>query len=138
MISCKHTNRVVTGRPDHSPSFFIQSKGLHAGRPLRNYIPNCFSVYTQIPFAFELIDCIYSAGYFKYFQIGSVVPYIRIRVVRGVIDSLSLSSSKFESDLKKIQKLTNLINQFENLQSETSKLQQAYMSQVVKELHLPR
>jgi hypothetical protein len=69
-----------------TPSFYIQIKGNHSGRPLRKPIINCVAVYTDIPYLFELVYLLFKGRMFEPFIIGSVVPFIRIDEIKQVID----------------------------------------------------
>lgn len=69
-----------------TPSFYIQVKGNHSGRPLRKSIRNCVAVYSDFPFLFEIVFLLFSGRMFEQFIIGSVVPFIRIDDLKRVID----------------------------------------------------
>jgi hypothetical protein len=67
------------------PNFYIQSKGEHSGRPLKNPIPNCFSVYTESEHLYSLVYALYIGGKFKPLIGGSVVPFIRLDDAKQII-----------------------------------------------------
>jgi hypothetical protein len=71
--------RLVTAKPDHNPTLFIQCKGYHSGRPLKHYIPNSFSLYTDEEFAFEKALCIFYSRRYEQYLVGSVIPFLRLR-----------------------------------------------------------
>ena len=88
---------------EQKPNFYIQSKGEHSGRPLKNPIPNCFSVYTESEHLYSLVYALYIGGKFKPHIGGSVVPFIRLDDAKQIIkQNLSFYSnthlfSKIES-----------------------------------------
>lgn len=91
-------------------NFYIQSKGLHAGRPLRAPIPNCFVCNTSIPFLFERIYSMYVGRYFEPIICGSVVPFIRIDETREVINTaLDQQPTTCEKELETINKIDCLL-----------------------------
>lgn len=64
------------------PDFWVQLKGIAAGKPLRQPIPNSIGIKTNpdllIPgFLFYTILHLYNTGAFKPHIKGSVIPYIR-------------------------------------------------------------
>lgn len=77
-------------------SFYIQSKGLHSGRPLRKPIANCFVVYSSDEFLFSRVYCLWVLRKFEYYLRGSVIPFIRICDVIEALQTLN-----FEADLQK-------------------------------------
>ena len=65
-------------------SFFIQSKGLDAGKVLNEPIANCFEVeidknVLDENYAFYLVSAVYYKGCFKKYVKGTAVPYITIK-----------------------------------------------------------
>lgn len=85
---------------EHKADFYIQSHGNHAGRPLREPIPNCFSVWCDQEHAFEIVYCLYSAKVFEFYIIGSVIPFIRLYEIRTLLNqhfSKSFCSKKLHA-----------------------------------------
>lgn len=79
---------------DKKANFYIQCKGEHSGRPLKNPIPNCFSVYTDCENLESLVYVLFVGGLFKNFIIGSVVPFIRIDDTKKLIrDNLNANNN---------------------------------------------
>ena len=66
-------------------TFYIQCKGEHSGRPLRNAIPNCFAVFTDLPNAFEIAYAAYVSKHYHRHLKGSVIPYVRVSDVEEVL-----------------------------------------------------
>ena len=64
-----------------SSDFFIQLKGEHAGKPLKNKIPNSIGIrvdrrFLDAQYLFYLVTYLYMAGKFKQYIKGSVIPFI--------------------------------------------------------------
>ena len=64
------------------PEFWVQLKGEHSGKPLRNQIPKSVGIKTNpellvSDFLFITLDYLFSVGAFKPSLKGSVIPYIR-------------------------------------------------------------
>jgi len=88
-----------------APSFFIQSKGENAGRPLKTAIANCFAVYSADEFLFEKVFVLFRQGKFKYYLIGSVIPFIRKKEVETVIKE----AAKVRPEIARLIRLTDEI-----------------------------
>jgi hypothetical protein len=67
--------RVANGQP---APIYIQSKGLHAGRPLRQPIANCFAVWSEHPHLFAVAFAAWSAKAYAPRIGGSVIPFLTI------------------------------------------------------------
>ena len=91
-------------------TFYIQCKGEHSGRPLRNAIPNCFAVFTDLPNAFEIAYAAFVSKHYHRHLKGSVIPYLRIADVEEVlgmfIDRIDQSN---EHRLKQIEDIDRAI-----------------------------
>jgi restriction endonuclease S subunit len=98
------------------PSFWIQCKGEHSGRPLKKPIPNCFAVYTEEPFLFEYCYMLWKTGKFKASIIGSVIPFIRKKEMEEVLKSIPANPKGAE--VCKAVKATN--DYLEHLQKQQS------------------
>jgi len=66
-------------------AFFLQVKGLHAGRPLREAIPNSVGVITHAPFAFELCFAAYTARAYRARIKGTCIPFVTMVDVQEVL-----------------------------------------------------
>lgn len=84
-IKCFHPSITIPKN-----SYFIQSRGLHSGRPLRKPIPNCFIVtltsQEEVNQHFSLTEALFTLRRFEPFIFGTAVPLIRIRDVKAVLD----------------------------------------------------
>ena len=77
---------------DAGPDFWIQMKGLNAGRPLREKIPNSIGVKTDpellVPdFLFYTLEYLFQSGAFLPLLRGSVVPFLTRRAILEVLSS---------------------------------------------------
>jgi len=110
--------------------FYIQSKGLHAGRPLKEPIANCFAVTSENKTLFELVYALYIAKEFEYFIIGSVIPFIRIGDVESLIkDNAPKANIKILLALEKLDELVLNAQQKLNL---TINMRKAYALEAFK------
>lgn len=103
------TYKVKTHRKENQiskPHFFIQSKGLHSGRPLENPIPNCFVFQTETEeekeFYFWLSFGLWQSKAFRPFLIGSVIPFIRIGELKQCIQVAEEKANQNLPGYKKI------------------------------------
>ena len=81
---------IITTSEVLNPDFFIQSKGLNAGQPLKIKITNCFSVgvhpdLLNDQYFFYVVEYLFITDRFKPHIKGSVVPYLTIEDVEKVI-----------------------------------------------------
>lgn len=88
--------KLITAKAHHSPSVFIQSKGLHAGRPLRHYIPNSFSLFSQDPVIFHKCFLIWKSKAYQEYIIGSVVPFVRLKDTKKILELYLSALDKVE------------------------------------------
>lgn len=112
--------RIITYNPSQpdKADFYIQSKGNHSGRPLREPKPNCFAVYTNEPHLFELVYTLYLSRLFEPHIIGSVVPFIRLPDVKNVVaDGLE----RFRPERLKYLKTIREIEKYLQVQKEQMK-----------------
>lgn len=105
----------------NQPHFFIQNKGLNSGRALHNPIPNCFVVTTdtegQREALYYLCQSLQVGQYFKFYIIGSVIPFIRIDDTRKVLNTAIRNYKQQQWELK-VQKLKHITIYEENLKNQ--------------------
>jgi len=83
--------KTFSGKVNPETSFYIQSKGNNAGRPLDEPLANCFTVVCDERillgkyFYYVCLNA-YNLGKFKPFIKGSVVPYITKKDVCKVLN----------------------------------------------------
>jgi hypothetical protein len=106
------------GRTYNTPHFYILNKGLNSGRPMNQPCPNCFTVSTQTDKQREslyyLCQSLQIGEYFKFYIIGSVIPFIRIDDVRKVLNTAIRNYKQQQWELK-VQKLKQISAYEENL-----------------------
>lgn len=118
-------------------SFYIQSKGEHAGRPLMEPIPNCFGVETSDPLLFARVYSLYKGGFFRYHLCGSVIPFVRIKDARGVIEmALRQPSNEWEKELQAINMIDAAVMSLQGQIEHYRQLQTAFCHKVNAQLHL--
>lgn len=103
--------------------FYIQAKGEHSGRPLKNPIPNCFSVYTDNEILFSLVYALYIGDKFKPHICGSVVPFIKIDDAKKIITENLIfeSNSHLFIKIEKVDELKSNLKQQLNLLDQLQK-----------------
>jgi len=80
-----------TKEQKETTAFFIQSKGENLGKVIKSATANCFEVEIDTSildedYAFYLIQGVFTAGYFKKYSSGSVIPFI---TKKGVINAIN-------------------------------------------------
>ena len=105
-------------------NFYIQTKGLHAGRPLKNAIPNCVAVETDVENAFEIVYALWVAKKFVPYIGGSVVPFIRIADLKKVV----LNGFEAVTDNKLTSKIEKIDSAIENMEKQLELLKQMRFS----------
>lgn len=102
-------------REYEQPHFYVLSKGLNSGRVMNKPCPNCFVVTTetdeQREALYYLCQSLQIGEYFKFYIIGSVIPFIRIDDTRKVLNTAIRNYDQQQWELK-VQKLKQ-INNFE-------------------------
>ncbi len=111
--------------------FYIQSHGYNAGRPLREPIRNCFTVKTDIPNAFAIIESLYISKAFRYFIHGSVIPFISLREIRPFLEHELMKCYDLES-FKELDKVVKLETTYLNILKQLRLLKIAYARQITK------
>ena len=102
------TLKTYNGQTD--ANFFIQCKGNNSGRPLVDPIPNSFAVYTDVPYAFDIIQGLFISKKFVRNIIGSCVPFIRKTDLLKIIEPQLLKSH----NLKELEAINLVDQQIEN------------------------
>lgn len=117
-------------------SFYIQSKGLHAGRPLKKPIANCFVVYSDDEHLFSRVYALYVGKFFAYYIGGSVVPFIRIDDVRKLIDQAQREKKDFSKELQVIQQIDQMLGSLHDQIKKYRELQHALCKKVNQSIEL--
>ena len=90
-------------------SFYIQSKGLHAGRPLKRPIANCFTVFTDDDLLFDKVYSMWIGRLFEPVICGSVIPFIRKKDVKDVIEAALRNHRDVNRELATLRTIDQLI-----------------------------
>jgi|SRR3990167_10112867 len=117
-------------------TFYIQNKGLHAGRPLKNPIANCFVIYTEDEHLFSRVYALFVGRCFEYYIIGSVIPTIRIGDVKNLIEQAQRIPQDFTKQLQAIHKIDSLLCNIEEQRTHYRALQRSICRTIYKEIEL--
>jgi hypothetical protein len=86
--------------------FYIQSHGLHAGRPLKEPIPNSWEMDTETQNAFEICFMVYNSKILDNYIRGSVIPFLSLHEYKKIIKPIFSNPVQFEEmTLKKLKTL---------------------------------
>ena len=110
-VQTHQAQRTVT-----QPHFFILSKGKNAGKPLKECCPNCFLVTVKTKEESEslywIAYALWKANFWHQYQIGSVIPFIRIGTFKSYFRDEVLRAfrqhQKHLDFIDRIQKLESL------------------------------
>lgn len=111
--------------------FYIQNKGLHAGRPLTKPIRNCLAVDTDVPNAFKICYALYRSKAYRSSILGSVIPFIRKTDVVAIITH----AIKKDHDVKKLDTICLIDQQIKLAYQKIDKLKQLQYSLAVQTLN---
>lgn len=93
-------------KPKKATVFYIQSHGLHAGRPLKEPIPNSWEMDTETKNAFEICFMVYNSKFLKNYLRGSVIPFLSLHEYKKIIQPLFTNPVQHEeTTLKKLKTL---------------------------------
>ncbi len=98
--------------------FYIQSHGLHAGRPLKEPIPNSWEMDTETQNAFEICFMVYNSKILDNYIRGSVVPFLALHEYRKIIKPLFSNPMQFEEMTIKKLKTLQLLDEAIKVQQE--------------------
>lgn len=116
--------------------FFIQSHGYHAGRPLREPIPNSWQIETENPRAFELCFMLYKSRFLKNYIRGSVIPFIALHEYRKILNKILDNPVQTDEEVqKKLKGLTLSTKAIEEQQKKLTyflELQNLFASELLK------
>jgi predicted restriction endonuclease len=86
--------------------FYIQSHGLHAGRPLKEPIPNSWELDTEIKNAFEICFMVYNSKILSNYLRGSVIPFLSLHEYKKIMNPIFNNPVQHqEPTLKKLNSL---------------------------------
>lgn len=118
------------------PHFFIQSHGEHAGRALRDPIPNSFTCISNTPEERELLywtcEALYRSRKFWMIQRGSVIPFIALYEAKKVLAagiSVTLANrAQFEKTTTALQAIDKHIENNLKQNAQLKEISQALLS----------
>ncbi len=84
-MTIKTYNGTTAEPAENETVFFVQSKGLNAGRPLKKAIPNCWEVRTERSADFEILYIVFESKVLETFFRGSVIPFITLEDYKNII-----------------------------------------------------
>jgi hypothetical protein len=117
-------------------TFWIQSHGYHAGRPLREPIPNSWQIETKNPRAFELCFMLYKSRFLKNHIRGSVIPFIALHEYRKILNKILANPVQTDEEVqKKLKGLTLSTKAIEEQQKKLTyflELQNLFASELLK------
>ena len=115
-----------SGRIYSKPHFFILSKGLNSGKPMKDACPNCFVIITgsneSRETLFYLCLSLQIGKYFSYYLKGSVIPFICIKDSKKVIQNALINYDQTQLN-NKVEKLKKIIQYEENLKLQLHTIQ---------------
>ena len=102
-------------KPKKETVFYIQSHGLHAGRPLKNPIPNSWEMETEIKNAFEICFMVYNSKILSNYLRGSVIPFLSLHEYRKIMKPIFANPKREEpTTAKKLNALLLLDDAIQN------------------------
>lgn len=124
-------------RPTEGESvFYIQSHGLHAGRPLKKPIPNSWELQTDVKNAFEICFMLYNSNSLKIYLRGSVIPFLSLReykkILLPLLENPKRKDLSTQKKLKALQDIEALLLQQEQKNTYYKQLKSLIASEVLK------
>ena len=120
----------VTTYKGQEADFYIQSKGLHSGRPMKTPKANCFAVVSDVANLFEIVFALYKSNAFKSDIIGSVVPFIRIYACREILKQAVLK----QPNQKELETVELIEKQITNLEAQIKNFKQIQRALALKSI----
>ncbi len=98
------------------PHFFVLSKGLNSGKPLKTPCPNCFVITTKTEedaaFLYWLCWGLWQSKKFHHLLTGSVIPFIRLHEFKPFIkeqaETAFAEKEQYNKNVKALQQLEAL------------------------------
>ena len=123
-------------KPKKETVFYIQSHGLHAGRPLKEPIPNSWEMDTEIKNAFEICFMVYNSKTLKLYMQGSIIPFLRLeeykKIIKPLFESPVLQEDITLKKLKTLQLLDLAIQKQEDTRKYYNELKTAIAHELLK------
>jgi hypothetical protein len=98
------------------PQFFVLSKGLNSGKPLKTHCPNCFVITVkndeEKEFLFWLCWGLWQSKKFHHLHTGSVIPFVRLQEFKPFIKEQASTAfaqkEQYNKNVKALQQLEAL------------------------------
>tara|TARA_R110000737_G_scaffold57476_1_gene82823 strand:- start:550 stop:942 length:393 start_codon:yes stop_codon:yes gene_type:complete len=118
-------------------TFYIQSKGLNAGRPLKTPMVNSFVVKTDIKNAYEIVYSLWKSNVFEKYIVGSVIPFIKIKDVKNIVLKAIENSELYdENKLNELNRLDLVIDNANKKIQLIKQMQKVLATHINKEVNL--
>ncbi|MDY3362638.1 hypothetical protein PG623_01345 [Riemerella anatipestifer] len=127
----------TTSKTKYKKVFYIQSHGLHAGRPLKQPISNCWEVSTDLHFCFEILTIIFESRILETFLIGSVIPFLRLEDYKNIITPIvknALQNEKINHKYLQLEKIEKQLKISEESHRILKELKRSLCLQAIKEI----
>jgi hypothetical protein len=121
-------------KPKKETVFYIQSHGLHAGRPLKKPIPNSWEMDTKTENAFEICFMVYNSKFLKNYLRGSVIPFLSLCEYKKIINPIFANPVQFEQTTLKKLKTLQLLDVAIKKQEDTRKYYNELKTAIANEL----
>ena len=129
-------HRYNPDKPKKATVFYIQSHGLHAGRPLTEPIPNSWEIDTDTKNAFEICFMVYNSKILNNYLRGSVIPFLSLHEYKKIINPIFANPVQFEEitlkKLKTLQLLDVAIQKQEDTRKYYTELKTAIAHELLK------
>jgi hypothetical protein len=118
--------------------FFIQSKGFHSGKPLKEPYPNCFVCLciseTSLDEMYWLLFILWQGRKFHEVLVGSVIPFIRIKDLQDLVqlglDKFEGCPQQFYQTVESLKKLQQQELNYFNINDQIGKLKMTLVSRM--------
>lgn len=98
------------------PQFFVLSKGLNSGKPLKTHCPNCFVITTkneeEKEFLYWLCWGLWQSKKFHQLLTGSVIPFVRLFEFKAFLKEQAATAfaekEQYNKNVKALQQLEQL------------------------------
>ena len=127
-------HRYNPDKPKKETVFYIQSHGLHAGRPLKKPIPNSWEMDTETKNAFEICFMVYNSKFLKNYLRGSVIPFLSLHEYKKIIQPLFINPVQHEETTLKKLKTLQLLDVAIQKQDDTRKYYTELKTAIAHEL----
>ncbi len=131
----------TTAEPQENETvFFVQSKGLNAGRPLKKAIPNCWEVRTDRSIDFEILYIVFESKILESFINGSVIPFLSLedykKITFPILEKAIHENRIINTHYLQIRKIEENIKQQDKIKSLLFEMKKTISNEVYKKLSI--